>query len=120
MFSPPEVCSENGAPTATKNLDTYGIGMVMYELLFSKFPFQLMNDKLPSDRYCGAMTKIPPSERISVVPERIGNSGPNDLMESLARLCFLCLRDDEKKRPSLDSVIVILRLSMIYLTKIFS
>lgn len=65
------------------------------------------------------MKIIPQSKRISTVPEKIINYGPKDIMESITQLCLWCLRDEEEKRPSLDSVIIILRLAMAYLIKMF-
>lgn len=46
MFSPLEVCYERDNETgslATKNLDVYSLGMMIYEFIFSRFPFELTN-----------------------------------------------------------------------------
>lgn len=59
------------------------------------------------------------SELHKIMPGRLTNYGPQELLEYLADLCLLCFNKDPQLRPELDNILVVLRLSMNYLTKLF-
>jgi len=115
FFSPPEVYGKGTYPHL--KADVYSLGVLMFEMLFSRYPYELSLGG--SFQYHSSKKTVDFSELQKIQVERLTGYGPRELLECLTDLCMLCLNKNPLLRPDLENILVVLRLSMVYLTKIF-
>lgn len=115
FFSPPEVYGRDIYPHS--KLDVYSLGVLMFEMLFNRYPYELSLGS--SFQYHINRKNIDFSQLHKIQAERMMGYGPRELLECIAQLCLQCFSKDPLLRPGLDNILVVLRLSMNYLTKLF-
>lgn len=95
----------------------YSLGVLIFDVLFNRYPYEL-SPKGYFDYHVNS-SDVDFSILLKILPERLSMYGPRDLLECLVEVCLMCFHTDPLQRPDLDYIIVVLRLSMSYLTKIF-
>ncbi|CAD8112838.1 unnamed protein product [Paramecium primaurelia] len=109
-YCPPEYYQNLEANQLTYAYDIYSFGVLLFELLFDRYPidFRIQKDKLQTQNYF-----------VRYKEEYQKLVGPQYLMKYLGRLCIQCLQPDEQKRPNLDKIILVLIDSLMFLDLVY-
>ncbi|CAK81156.1 unnamed protein product (macronuclear) [Paramecium tetraurelia] len=122
-FCAPEIQQRLENNQYTYAYDIYSLGVLIFELLFDRFPivrlitifqdFRKQNYKCLEDKLQKQIYQVRYNE------DEDQKIGPQYLMKYLGRLCIQCLQPDPQLRPNIDKIILVLKDCLTFLDKVY-
>lgn len=108
-YVPPEF-SEPGYESPTSKSDVYCFGVVLFELLTGKKP---IGDEYPEEKEANLVNwvrgLVRQSQGSRAIDPKLHGTGPDNQMEEVLKIGYLCTADLPSKRPSMQQVVGLLK-----------
>ncbi|CAD8190673.1 unnamed protein product [Paramecium octaurelia] len=114
-FCAPEIQQKLEPNQYTYAYDIYSFGVLLFELLFDRFPIDFRRQNLkPLEE---KLHKLAYSVRYDENFDK--DLGPQGIMKYLGRMCLQCMQPDPALRPNIDKMVLVLKDCLTYLDKVY-